>query len=195
MFRGKPRDAGFRLRSMMFTQSWTKLDGVWKMAAWQLSPIIGYGHQRKHEDKIMTKDPRILVDHANIDDLKATFMDVFSGPFDYEKIADFIADNALVVSHDVPFPFDKTGYVDHMQFHGELWESREFKPEAVEVRVYGKTGVISCYFNERGKPKDAGFRQRPGYMTVTCHLTDNGWQAIGLHTASLLSQILAASPS
>lgn len=46
MFRGKPRDAGFRLRPMMFTQSWTKLDGVWRLAAWQLSPIIGYVQQQ-----------------------------------------------------------------------------------------------------------------------------------------------------
>lgn len=46
MFRGKPRDAGFRLRPMLFTQSWTKIDGVWKLAAWQLSPIIGYVQQQ-----------------------------------------------------------------------------------------------------------------------------------------------------
>ncbi len=143
----------------------------------------------------MIDDHRTRMGHADADSLKILFMDVFSGPFDYEKIADFIADSALIVSHDVPFPLDKIGYVDHMQFHAGLWESREFKPEAVEVKVHGKTGVVSCYFNERGKPKDAGFRQRPGYMTVTCHLTDNGWQAIGLHTASLLSQIIGASPS
>lgn len=141
------------------------------------------------------KDCKTLVSDTKAEDLKAIFVDVFSGPFDYKKIADFIADNALIVSHDVPFPFDKVGYVDHMHFHADLWESREFKPEAVQVKVHGKTGVISCYFNERGKPKDAGFRQRPGYMTITCHLTDNGWKAICLHTASLLSQIMGASPS
>lgn len=46
MFCGKPRDAGFRLRPMLFTQSWTKLDGEWRLAAWQLSPIIGYVQQQ-----------------------------------------------------------------------------------------------------------------------------------------------------
>lgn len=143
----------------------------------------------------MSENNRELIDHADAEAFKATFMDVFSGVFDYEKITDFIADNARIVSHDIPFPLDKVGYVDHMQFHAELWESREFKPEAVEVRIHGKTGIISCYFTERGKPKDAGFRQRPGYMTVTCHRTNSGWQAIGLHTSSLLGQILAASPS
>lgn len=143
----------------------------------------------------MMENHQISVGYADADVLKARFVDVFSGPFNYEKIAEFIAGNALIVSHDVPFLFDKAGYVDHMQFHAELWESREFKPEAIEVKVHGKTGVISSYFTERGKPKDAGFRQRPGYMTVTCHLTDDGWRAISVHTASLLSQILSASPS
>lgn len=46
MFRGKPRDAGFRLRPMLFTQSWTRLDGVWRLAGWQLSPIVGYVQQQ-----------------------------------------------------------------------------------------------------------------------------------------------------
>ncbi len=143
----------------------------------------------------MIKNSSALVGSTDTDELKATFIDVFCGSFNYDKIADFIASNALIVSHDVPFLFDKIGYVDHMQFHAGLWESREFKTEAVEIRVHGATGVISCYFTERGKPKDAGYRQRPGYMTVTCHLTNNGWRAIGLHTASLLSHIIAASPS
>lgn len=130
--------------------------------------------------------------------LKAAFLEVFAGSFDYGKIRNFIADNAVIVSHDVPFPLDKAGYVDHMAFHADLWEKRELIPEAVEAVVHGKgeqaTGIVSCYFNERGKPKNAGFRQRPGYMTVTCAKTGNGWLAVGLHTSSLRAQIVNASP-
>ena len=83
--------------------------------------------------------------------LKTAFLEVFSGSFDDEKILRFIADNAVIVSHDVPFPLDKDGYTDHLQFHADLWESREFKPDAIEVTLHGKTGIVSCYFNERGK--------------------------------------------
>lgn len=42
MFRGKPRDAGFRLRPMLFSQGWTRLPQGWRVASWQQSPIIGH---------------------------------------------------------------------------------------------------------------------------------------------------------
>lgn len=46
MFRGKPRDAGFRLRPMMFSQGWAKVDGEWKVASWHQSPVVGHAtHQ------------------------------------------------------------------------------------------------------------------------------------------------------
>lgn len=42
MFRGKPRDAGFRLRPTLFSQGWT-LDGQgWRVASWQQSPVVGH---------------------------------------------------------------------------------------------------------------------------------------------------------
>ncbi len=132
---------------------------------------------------------------GEVAELKAIFLDAFSGPFDYEKILGFLMDDAVIVSHDVPFPLDKAGYTDHLLFLADLWESREVAPEAAEVALHGKTGIVSCYFNERGKPKNAGFRQRPGYMTVTCHKSNEGWRAIGLHTSALRSQIVDASPS
>ena len=46
MFRGKPRDAGFRLRPMLFTQGWARLDGEWRLASWHQSPIIGHVQQQ-----------------------------------------------------------------------------------------------------------------------------------------------------
>ncbi len=42
MFRGKPKNAGFRLRPMMFTQGWALSDGRWKLASWHQSPVIGH---------------------------------------------------------------------------------------------------------------------------------------------------------
>ena len=42
MFRGKPWDAGFRLRPMLFSQGWTRLPDGWRLASWQQSPVIGH---------------------------------------------------------------------------------------------------------------------------------------------------------
>jgi hypothetical protein len=45
MFRGKPRDAGFRLRPMLFTQGWTNAAHGWRIASWHQSPIVGHVHR------------------------------------------------------------------------------------------------------------------------------------------------------
>jgi ketosteroid isomerase-like protein len=42
MFRGKPKDAGFRLRPMMFSQGWVNRKGAWMLASWHQSPIVGH---------------------------------------------------------------------------------------------------------------------------------------------------------
>ncbi|QMW23076.1 nuclear transport factor 2 family protein [Sandaracinobacteroides saxicola] len=42
MFRGKPVDAGFRLRPMLFSQGWRRGTDGWKLASWHQSPIIGH---------------------------------------------------------------------------------------------------------------------------------------------------------
>jgi hypothetical protein len=42
MFRGKPKDAGFRLRPMMFSQGWVNQKGAWMLASWHQSPIVGH---------------------------------------------------------------------------------------------------------------------------------------------------------
>ncbi|WP_439533366.1 YybH family protein [Polymorphobacter sp.] len=42
MFRGKPRDAGFRLRPMLFSQGWSQTAAGWKLVSWQQSPVIGH---------------------------------------------------------------------------------------------------------------------------------------------------------
>lgn len=41
-FRGKPRDSGYRLRPMMFSQGWRHGPDGWKLINWHQSPIIGH---------------------------------------------------------------------------------------------------------------------------------------------------------
>ena len=42
MFRGKPVDAGYRLRPMIFSQCWAREDGEARLVAWHLSPVVGH---------------------------------------------------------------------------------------------------------------------------------------------------------
>jgi ketosteroid isomerase-like protein len=42
MFRGKPKDAGFRLRPMMFSQGWARTAEGWRMTTWHQSPVVGH---------------------------------------------------------------------------------------------------------------------------------------------------------
>ena len=42
MFRGKPKDAGFRLRPMMFSQGWARTAQGWRVTTWHQSPVIGH---------------------------------------------------------------------------------------------------------------------------------------------------------
>ena len=41
-FRGKPRDAGFRIRHMMFAQTWAKTSAGWELVLWHQSPVDGH---------------------------------------------------------------------------------------------------------------------------------------------------------
>ena len=42
IFRGKPRDAGFRQVQMAFTQGWYMNNGVWMLFNWHQSPLSGH---------------------------------------------------------------------------------------------------------------------------------------------------------
>jgi ketosteroid isomerase-like protein len=106
----------------------------------------------------------------------------------------FLADQALVVDHDVPFPMDRATYADHLGFHADKWQRHETALSEVKVALHGDTAIVSAYFNERGKPVGAGFRLRPGYCTAVCIQEGGTWQAIALHLSTLSSQIMDASP-
>ena len=124
------------------------------------------------------------------------FLFAHEGSFDAARRSAFLLPEGLAVVHDVPFPLDHAAYADHLAFHGASWEMLEFMPQQIEaVTVSPDNMIVSCYFLERGKPRDAGFRLRPGFATATCVLIGGEWRALGVHFSSLRSQILDASPS
>ncbi|WP_439533367.1 DUF4440 domain-containing protein [Polymorphobacter sp.] len=106
----------------------------------------------------------------------------------------FLHESALVIDSDVPFPLDRAAYLDHLGFHGPQWERLEVQLLEVKTATHGDTGTVSAYFNQRGKPKDAGFRQRAGYVTAVCTRDGGAWRAMGLHFGPLMANIIDASP-
>lgn len=48
-FRGKPRDAGFRLRHLLFSQGWIREADGWRMLLWHQAPVVGLTNEGSPE--------------------------------------------------------------------------------------------------------------------------------------------------
>ncbi len=124
------------------------------------------------------------------------FLAAHEGAFDSARRLDFLLPEGLAIVHDVPFPLDHDAYADHLAFHRDSWEAHEWIAQTVQTMALAEdSAVVSCFFNERGKPQGSGFRQRPGFATATCVRTGDGWKALSVHFSALRSQVLDASPS
>ncbi len=133
------------------------------------------------------------------DTLEAAFRAAFAGAVDKPAQAAvtrlaFLDDAALIVDHDAPFPMSKSGYADHLTFQMAALERSETRFYDVKVALHGNSGIVSAYFMERSKPRDAGFRLRAGYCTTVCNRSGEGWRALGLHLSPLIGQITDQSP-
>lgn len=113
-----------------------------------------------------------------------------------DKFYDAIDDDAVIYDEDIPFRLSKSDFVDHIGFHTRgLWESFEWRPREVQMREWGDAGVVSGYATFRGKPVDAGFRQRFMGFTQTWVRRDGGWRLVCWHQGPLHGQLDGASPS
>lgn len=132
-------------------------------------------------------------------DLKQAFLEAYRSAaanpaaIPSDRLA-LLADDALVIDHDVPFSLSRAEFADHLAFHAANWERVETRFHDLRTAVHDSTGIVSAYFIERGKPRGAGFRLRAGYCTAVCALHDGRWQAVGLHSGPLLGQMTDASP-
>ncbi len=105
-----------------------------------------------------------------------------------------LAEDAIAIDSDAPFPMARADYADHLAFHRPLWEKREWRAYEVAQKRVGDTGIVTAYLMDRGKPKNAGFRIRPTYCTAVFARTPAGWRAIGLHLGPLSGQLTDISP-
>lgn len=132
-------------------------------------------------------------------DLERAFRRAFAtaadGGIDVAARMALLADDAVIVSDDVPFPLDRDAYEDHLRFLHANTETSDILFYDLVVRRHGESGTVSAFYNARAKPKGAGFRLRAGFCTAVCASTADGWRAIALHMAPLVGQIRDASPS
>ncbi len=106
----------------------------------------------------------------------------------------FLHEQALVIDHDAPFPMTKAGYADHLDFHMANLQRCETRFHELQTVVQGNSAIVSAYFMERSKPKDAGFRLRAGFCTAVCMRVAGNWKALSLHLSPLTAQVTDASP-
>lgn len=111
-----------------------------------------------------------------------------------ETRGDMLAETALVVDSDAPFPMSRADHLEHIGFQRALWESREWAPYDLRVRRIADSAFVSAYLMERGKPKGAGFRLRPLYATAVFVRAGAGWRALSLHLGAIAGQITDISP-
>lgn len=114
-----------------------------------------------------------------------------------EDFFDFIAEDALFIDEDMPLVLDKTQLRDHIGFHtNDIWERIYTTWRDLSVEVYGSTGAISANYQLRGKPRDAGYRQRDGMISLLCHYDDTAgrWTLLKCHMGPILSAIYHSSP-
>jgi len=101
------------------------------------------------------------------------------------------------LDEDYPWRMTKAEFIDHIGFHtrDKLWEFFEWVPREVQVKVWGTTGHVSGFSTFRGKPRDAGFRQRFMGFTIAWYHAEGYWRLVSWHQSPLLGRIVGASPS
>tara|TARA_Y100000588_G_scaffold333859_1_gene372988 strand:+ start:1596 stop:1991 length:396 start_codon:yes stop_codon:yes gene_type:complete len=112
-----------------------------------------------------------------------------------DKLFKFMDSDIVIFDEDIPWRFNKDDFANHLSFHGDQWESFEWIPREVCFQKRGETAVVSGYATFRGKPKDAGFRQRFMGFTQTWQKIDGDFLLVSFHQGPLQGQIEGASPS
>jgi hypothetical protein len=109
-------------------------------------------------------------------------------------------DRCEILDEDYPWRMTKEEFVDHIDFHAKgggrgLWEFFQWVPRDVNIVVIGDTGHVSGFATFRGKPRDAGFRQRFMGFTLTWVREEGRWRLLCWHQSVLAGRIEGASPS
>ena len=144
-----------------------------------------------------------MAHEATVASLKATFED-WSTCLNEGRLDDFFAyfhADSDTLDEDYPWRMTKDEFIDHIAYHATsnggqgLWEFFQWIPRECNFVVVGTTGHIAGFSTFRGKPRDAGFRQRFMGFTLTWALDGGSWKVLCWHQSVLQGRISGASPS
>jgi ketosteroid isomerase-like protein len=114
---------------------------------------------------------------------------------DMETVFAAMDDDIVIYDEDIPWRFSKADMIDHLSFHAKVWDAFQWVPRELRFQTRGDTGIVSGFATFRGKPKDAGFRQRFMGFTQTWMRKGAGWTMLSWHQGPLNGQLDGASPS
>jgi hypothetical protein len=104
-------------------------------------------------------------------------------------------DEARLVDEDVPFLGSKDDFKKHIEWHvSGIWEAFEWKPRHPRFTQTDSTGAVVGYSTFRGKPIDAGYRQRHMFFSQGWSKVEGKWLMINWHQSTLDGHILGISP-
>jgi ketosteroid isomerase-like protein len=102
---------------------------------------------------------------------------------------------AICIDEDAPFRMDKAGFVEHLGFHDSTtWENFAWVPRESRHLVRGDSGFTAGAVTFRGKPRDAGFRQRHMLITMAWHREAGAWRIVSFHQTPVWGHVDGASP-
>lgn len=117
------------------------------------------------------------------------------GTGDLDGFYGLIDENAYIFDEDIPFLLSKADFKNHIDFHlTGIWESFAWVPRGPEIRAFGDTGIVAGFTVFRGKPKDAGFRQRHIAFTQGWARRGGDWKLINWHQSPIDGHVLEGSP-
>lgn len=137
---------------------------------------------------------------ATVAGLEATFKDWTRAlnAADLNTFWAYFDEESETLDEDFPWCMSKADFMNHLDFHTRgkgLWEAFEWIPRETKFKVWGPTGHVSGFSTFRGKPREAGFRQRFMGFTISWHHANGGWRLICWHQSPLLGRIVGASPT
>jgi ketosteroid isomerase-like protein len=108
---------------------------------------------------------------------------------DMETFFAAMDDDIVIYDEDIPWRFSKADMIDHLSFHAKVWDAFQWVPRELRFQTRGDTGIVSGFATFRGKPKDAGFRQRFMGLTQTWMRKGTGWTMLSWHQGPLNGQL------